>query len=230
MRMMKSSRHQVAPVLRKRCVIALTLVELLVVIAVFAILAGMMHSVFFSVSRKGLQAVDLSNAKQIGLGLRLYATDHKGSFPPATISANSAYRYLVPNYIPSQKIFFLANSGWCAGSHREDASTSGTLMAGQNNFTYVSGLKDSDDTNFPLLADGFNDGTPGVYNSVKGTKGGVWKGTKAIVVRVDDTAWIETVGSDYRVHANGANTDDANVDIFTTGATWMPSATVLNPE
>jgi len=83
----------------------------------------------------------------------------------------------------------------------------------------------------PILADGFNDGAPRVYNSVKGTKGGIWSGTKAVVVRVDDSAEILPVaGSDFKVHSNGIKSGNANTDIFTTSATWMPSGTVLNPE
>jgi len=226
---MKSSRHQDAAALRKRGVIAFTAIELLVVIVVVVILV-VLAIPFSTVSVKSRQPQDLSNAKTLGLGLRLYAADHKGLFPTSTTSANAAYLRIVPDYIPTQKVFFLAYSGWCTGSHSVELGPSGTLTAGQNNYAYVSGLKDSDDTNYPLVADGFNEGAPGIYNSIQGTKGGVWKGTKAVVIRVDDSGVIETVGDDYRVHSNGANTDNANADIFTTSAAWMPSGTVLNPE
>ena len=213
-----------------------TRLELVVVIFVVAILAFLGLPVFTSVSKKGPQAVDLSNARQVGLGLRLYASDHNGIFPTATKSANVAFLQIMPKYVPSQKIFFLADSGWCTGSHPVEADPSGTLAAGQNNFAYVTGLEDSDNTNYPLVADGFNEGAPGVYNPVKGTKGGVWKGTKAIVIRVDDSGMIEKVAtSDYRVYSNQPNSyyngaNPTGADIFTTSATWMPSGVVLNPE
>ena len=228
--MMKSSRQQASAIRKKRRVTGITLVELLVVIVIVVILAGLAFPGGGGVQTKSGQAKDLSNAKQIGLGLRLYAADHNGVFPTSATSANAAYLHIVPDYVPTQKIFWLANSVWSTGSHAIEFSSSGTLAAGQNNYAYVSGLKDSDNANYPLIADGFNEGVPGVYNSVQGTKGGVYKGRKAIVVRVDDSAAIESVGSDYRVHANGANTDNSSVDIFTTGATWMPWARVLNPE
>ena len=210
--------------------IALTLVELLVVIVAVAILVAFAIPVFSSIRIKRAQSHDLENAKTLGLGLRLYASDNKGVFPTSTTSANAAYRYIVPSYIPTQKVFFLEGSGWCTGSHPVEYGPSGTLAGGQNGYAYVSGLKDSDNTNYPLVADGFNEGAPGVYNSVTGTKGGLGKGMKVVVIRVDDSGLVETVEDDYRVHANGANTDNANADIFTTGATWMPSGTVLNPE
>jgi len=212
-------------------VIAFTLVEILVVIVVIAILAGIALPLFTSTSVKGKLTQNLSNAKTVGLGLRLYAADHKGLFPASATSANAAYRFIVPNYIPTQKVFFLANSGWCTGSQPVEYGPTGTLAAGQNNYAYVSGLTDSDNVDYPLLADGFNDGAPRVYNSVKGTKGGIWSGTKAVVVRVDDSAEILPVaGSDFKVHSNGIKSGNANTDIFTTSATWMPSGTVLNPE
>ncbi|MGB8352695.1 MAG: type II secretion system protein [Chthoniobacteraceae bacterium] len=226
----------------KKFKIAFTLIELLVVISIIAILAGIALPVFTSVQTKGNQAKDMSNAKQIGLGLRLYASDNSGYFPTSAQYANSAFTQIVPTYIPTQKIFYLANSGWSTGNHPVEFSSSGTLAQGQNNFAYVSGLLDSSNTNYPLLADGFTAGVgptgPGNYNSIQGTQGGVWKGTKAIVVRVDDSATIETTtqsGVNYQVMANGANTDNPSTgtptkDIFTVGTTWMPGCVLCNPQ
>ncbi|MGB8352650.1 MAG: type II secretion system protein [Chthoniobacteraceae bacterium] len=219
------------PVFRKNRPVAFTLIELLVVISIIAILAGIALPVMTIVQIHAAQTRDLSNAKQVGLGLRLYAADNNGFFPTAATSANSAFLNVVPVYVPSQKLFYLAGSGWSTGNHAVEYGTSGTLAAGQNNYAYVSGLQDSNNSNYPLMADGFTSGSPGVYNSVQGTKGGVWKGTKAIVVRVDDSVTIEAVSNtDYKVNANGANTDSPSTDIFTPGVTWMPSATVLNPQ
>src|ERR1700722_1798650 len=95
------------PAFRKNRSWAFTLIELLVVISIIAILAGIALPVFTSVQTKGAQAKDLSNARQVGLGLRLYASDNNGYFPTAATSANSAYQAIVPTYIPSQKIFYL---------------------------------------------------------------------------------------------------------------------------
>jgi len=219
----------------KKFKIGFTLIELLVVISIIAILAGIALPVFTSVQTKGNQAKDLSNAKQVGLGLRLYSSDNGGFFPTSTTNSNLAFQSIVPTYIPTQKIFYLANSGWSTGNHPTELSGTTVLQQGQNCYAYVSGLTDSSNTNYPLVADGFNTGVsaggPGIYNTAQGSKGGVWKGTKAIVVRVDDSATIETVaGSNYTVNANGANTDSANSDIFTTGATWLPSCSVVDPQ
>src|SRR6266513_2507958 len=60
---------------------AFTLIELLVVIAIIAILASIALPVFSSVQERGKQTKDMSNGKQIALGLKQFAVDHNGTFP-----------------------------------------------------------------------------------------------------------------------------------------------------
>jgi prepilin-type N-terminal cleavage/methylation domain-containing protein/prepilin-type processing-associated H-X9-DG protein len=52
-----------------------TLIELLVIIAIIAILAAILFPVFAQVREKARQTSCLSNAKQIGLACRMYASD-----------------------------------------------------------------------------------------------------------------------------------------------------------
>ena len=58
-----------------------TLIELLVVIAIIAILAAILFPVFAQAREKARQTACLSNLKQIGTALRMYADDHDGSYP-----------------------------------------------------------------------------------------------------------------------------------------------------
>lgn len=58
-----------------------TLIELLVVIAIIAILAAILFPVFAQAREKARQASCLSNSKQIGTALLMYAQDYDEQFP-----------------------------------------------------------------------------------------------------------------------------------------------------
>jgi prepilin-type N-terminal cleavage/methylation domain-containing protein len=225
-----------------------TLIELLVVISIIAILAGIAVPAFTQVIEKGNQTKNLSNAKQIFLGLKMYAGDNDGVFPKivytndgsgttsltSASNSNQAFRWLVPDYIKSEKIFYLSKSAWTPNPPDENTTTSSNdnLKAGENHFAYVINLTDTSNPNFPLIADGFST-TVGQYSTSETEKGGVWKGKAAIVVRVDGSGKVEKVAS------GGANANKVigsiggatNGDIFATSANWLATSQVpINPE
>ena len=63
-----------------------TLIELLVVIAVIAVLAALLFPVFAQARGKGRQATCVSNLRQIGLALNMYAIDNDERFPVTALS------------------------------------------------------------------------------------------------------------------------------------------------
>jgi prepilin-type N-terminal cleavage/methylation domain-containing protein len=60
---------------------AFTLIELLVVIAIIAILAAILFPVFAQAKLAAKKTTDLSNQKQIGTMLMMYATDNDDYYP-----------------------------------------------------------------------------------------------------------------------------------------------------
>ena len=199
--------------------LAFTLIELLVVIAIIAILASIALPVFSSVQERGKQTKDMSNGKQIVLGLKQFAVDHNGVFPnklPDVVSSdydagatnltgadfsNDAFWWLFPNYLTSEDIFSIGGSAWSPNPPNNildpaSATTrADTLAQGECGYQYIAALNDTSNPQFPLVMDaGINTGDVNVeYTNVQTDKGGIWKGKKAIIIFVDGSGQVATV-------------------------------------
>ena len=94
-------------------------------------------------------------------------------------------------------------------------------------------MTDSSDPGLPLLADGFVEGKPGQYTDDPTKKGGVWKGTKAVVVYVSVAVRAEPLSprTGFRVMRTVADEGGGTrpVDIFTREGGLPADARVLNP-
>ncbi|MBA2435335.1 MAG: type II secretion system protein [Chthoniobacterales bacterium] len=228
---------------------AFTLIELLVVITIIAILASIALPVFNGVTERANQTKDLSNAKQIGIAAKLFASDNNGFYPskpPAAdyngapdalpTNSNEAFWWLFPNYLQSEDVFTVASSKWTPKNpdNKIDPADAGTktdtLDAGENTYAYVAGLTDTSNPAFPLLCDGFVEAGAPTYETNKSLKGGVWAAKKAIVIFADASGQIMKVDPTSKsVKKPGTTTGQ---DLFASATDWLDATAnpILNPQ
>jgi hypothetical protein len=174
----------------------------------------------------------------IAKALRLYAEDHEGRFPIGREGAAHAFRELIGGgYLADESLFYVAGSAWHDEARQQKPDNdigakpdfARALERGENHWAYVSGLTTANDPKLPLMADGFVEGEPGRYTDDPSKKGGLRKGTKAIIVFVDGSAypWPLSATDGFRVLKR--KTDGNRVDVFTREGGLPEGAQVLNP-
>lgn len=125
--------------MRKR---GFTLIELLVVIAIIAILAAVLFPVFARAKMAAKKTADLSNTKQIGMGIQMYLADSDDVYPVNNHRLGSAvvelhWSIMTMPYMKNERIYVSPadkNGGWAPGCY--DASTNNRGFGwpgGQNN-------------------------------------------------------------------------------------------------
>jgi len=118
-----------------------TLIELLVVIAIIAILAAILFPVFAQAREKARQATCLSNNKQIGLAVMMYAQDYDeglplGSFLLPGMTSAVTWQDLIEPYI---KVGAGANANPNSPANRKDVAFWVCPSIGNNGFPVATG-------------------------------------------------------------------------------------------
>jgi prepilin-type N-terminal cleavage/methylation domain-containing protein/prepilin-type processing-associated H-X9-DG protein len=81
-----------------------TLIELLIVIAIIAVLAAILFPVFSQAKESAKKSSCLSNSKQLGLGILLYAGDAEEVLPPTQNGDSVLWPDLLEPYVKSKKV------------------------------------------------------------------------------------------------------------------------------
>lgn len=200
--------------LRKLKANSFTLVELLVVISIIGLLAGLAVPAIQGGLDKAKQQVDVSNIRQCGLVAFGYANDNEGNYSGTnTNSGQSSLSYFTNlvslGLLNSTKI--LAGNGYTA------ATSTGNIQAVNIAWGYNSPLNTSDDANLPLfISKNFGNGTT-FSNVVISDKTVGWKGKGIVVFRVGNSAEFIKAGSGGApagsVTISGVSSNTANAKI-----------------
>lgn len=75
---------------------AFTLIDLLVVMAIIAILAALLMPVLSSAKKKSEQATCINNQKQLATAMKIYSNDNNSTFPGI---ASRVYGFQTPDWI-----------------------------------------------------------------------------------------------------------------------------------
>jgi prepilin-type N-terminal cleavage/methylation domain-containing protein len=176
-----------------------TLIELLVVITIIALLASLAMPAFSRFQERGNITKGISNARQIVMALKLYASDHGGSYPDNAKTgeneekakdANEAFRVLFKEEtLDSEVVFGCPVSPYVPdGNIGSDEEKSKALEQDENHWMLTAGLSDSASGNIPLVMENATtaDWDPEWDNSTKGTmaRGRAW--TTGIIIGMND--------------------------------------------
>jgi len=161
-----------------------TLVELLVVISIIGLLAGLAVPAIQGGLDKAKQQVDVSNIRQCGMIAFSYANDNDGSFNgtnASSLSSTAFFTNLVSlGLLNSTKI--LAGNGFTA------ALSTNNIQAKNIAWGYNSPLTTSDDGNLPLfISKNFGSGNTFSNVSIAASTVG-WKSKGIVVYRIGNSA------------------------------------------
>jgi len=165
-----------------------TLVELLVVISIIGLLAGLSIPAIQNGLKKANQTQDVSNIRQCGTMLFMRASDYEGNFDAGLTNPSSSDVFdslIESGLLTTPKI--LAGKGYTA------ATSTNNVQANNIAWGYVDGLNTADDGQLVLLA---SKGTPTLLPVTSLNKDGLgWKDDGIVIYRVHNSAEYVKAGT-----------------------------------
>jgi len=162
-----------------------TLVELLVVISIIGLLAGLAVPAIQGGLDKAKQQVDVSNIRQCGIVAFSYANDNEGNYNGTNTNAVTSTAFFTNlvslGVLNSTKI--LAGNGYTA------ALTTNNILVNNIAWGYNSGLTASDDGNLPLFISKNVGGSLQTFSNITISAATVgWKSKGIVVFRIGNNA------------------------------------------
>lgn len=182
---------------------AFTLVELLVVISIIGLLAGLAVPAIQGGLDRARQQVDVSNIRQCGLIAFSYANDNDGNYNGSLTNVSTSLQYFT-NLV---SMGLLNSPKVLAGNGFVSATSTNNITAQNVAWAFVSDLTTSDDGQIPLF---LSKGIPTLSSNVSlsGVTTG-WKNKGAVVYRLGNSAEFIKSG------AGGAAPGTINLGIST---------------
>lgn len=179
-----------------------TLVELLIVMAVAAVLSALLLTVFARVREKGRQTTCVSNLRQIGLAVQQYVQDNDGRYPRifdfngGENRENQRPGSLSSLYARSSEIFWCPSSEYQLRPHHFTNYRYNLMLLNERSPSRIfAGLKESEPSDIANLIVSMDAPTPTQYRDVANS------GCPARV-----NGWVIAPGSGYAtLHSDSGN-------------------------